>query len=212
MGGQRQTYQRKILFIKKEFQARIIAIILLCVFVFSNISLSLTIVFVSSFFADASINELLVSESFYSLVLPSLLIIQLMGLAVILYLGLFVSHRMAGPIYRLEKCAEQIETGDLSLNVRIRPHDEFQELAAAMDRMVGSVRAKVAGIRDMCANLKRSSARMSVRIDNDASESLKKEFADLVFMIESIDDLVSEFKLEKSPPPVPSDPSGGSAK
>ena len=212
MGGQRQAYQRKILFIKKEFQARIIAIILLCVFVFSNISLSLTIIFVSNFFADASINEVLVSESFYSLVVPSMLIIQAIGLAVILYLGLFVSHRMAGPIYRLEKCAEQIEAGDLSLNVRIRPHDEFQELAAAMDRMVKGVREKLTGIRDMCGSMKLSSGRLAADIERSSSESLKKEFADLAFMIESIDDLIGEFKLEKAPPPVSPESSPGEEK
>jgi methyl-accepting chemotaxis protein len=55
----------------------------------------------------------------------------------------FFSHLIAGPVYRFEKTLKEIKTGDLSMRVRIRPHDELQELAQDFDSAVASLREKV---------------------------------------------------------------------
>ncbi len=198
MGSGSQRYQRKILFIKKEFQARVIAIILLSVFVFANVSLSLMVVFMTGFFADQSINELIVSEKFFTMFVPSMLVIETIGLLLILYLGLFISHRMAGPIYRLEKCAAQIESGDLSFDVRIRPYDEFQEMASAMDSMVKGLRGKLLEIRGIFSSVRQSEKLVDGHLEKNDIEKARKEFGEMVFLIESLEELISEFKLEQN--------------
>ncbi|MGB0691849.1 MAG: hypothetical protein ACPGPD_04000 [Pseudomonadales bacterium] len=51
--------------------------------------------------------------------------------------GLFLSHRIAGPIYRLEKYMNQIRAGEEGLDpVRLRKGDFFPELADIVNGLV----------------------------------------------------------------------------
>lgn len=56
---------------------------------------------------------------------------------------LFLSHRIAGPLYRFEKAAQAIGGGNLSSEVSIRADDELQDVARSMDGMVADLRARV---------------------------------------------------------------------
>ena len=60
---------------------------------------------------------------------------------------LLFSHRIAGPLYRLEKSAEAIGRGDLALQIRLRTGDELQEFARAMDGMVRDLRSRAIQIQ-----------------------------------------------------------------
>ena len=77
----------------------------------------------------------------------------------------FLSHRIAGPLYRLEKTAAAIGNGDLSLQIRLRNGDELKALAKSMDGMVGDLHARVQEIQtqtrrlgDVIAQAKQQSA------------------------------------------------------
>jgi methyl-accepting chemotaxis protein len=66
---------------------------------------------------------------------------------------LLFSHRIAGPLHRLEKTARTIGDGDLSLQVRLRDGDELQGFARSMDTMVTALRAQVQQIREQTRQL-----------------------------------------------------------
>ncbi len=79
--------------------------------------------------------------------LPALAICTLAvaGAVAVLAAGrlLFLSHRIAGPLYRFEQTAQAIGNGDLSGAVRLRDGDELQDLARSMGGMVTGLRARV---------------------------------------------------------------------
>ena len=68
------------------------------------------------------------------------------GLIYILIIALFsitISHKIAGPIYRLEKDVKELGIdGDLTRVFGLRKRDEMQELAEALNIMVSSLRMK----------------------------------------------------------------------
>lgn len=69
-------------------------------------------------------------------------------LVVVVFLaGIFVSHRIAGPMHRFEKTAQAISNGDLSANFNIRKTDELQDIAAPLEKMVESLRKDMAEIK-----------------------------------------------------------------
>ena len=47
---------------------------------------------------------------------------------IILAVAVFLSHKLAGPIYRFEKSTEIIGSGDLTYRVHLRKYDELREL------------------------------------------------------------------------------------
>lgn len=57
--------------------------------------------------------------------------------------SIFVSHKIAGPIYRFERQAEAIGKGDLTLKFNLRPYDELKDLGVALEKMEGSLRNKI---------------------------------------------------------------------
>jgi methyl-accepting chemotaxis protein len=65
------------------------------------------------------------------------LIIQIILLLVIggSILGILISHKIAGPIYRLEKVVNDMAEGKKISAVKIRRYDEFHSLADALERL-----------------------------------------------------------------------------
>ncbi|MCG3205473.1 MAG: hypothetical protein KCHDKBKB_02194 [Elusimicrobia bacterium] len=62
---------------------------------------------------------------------------------VIFALTLFLSHFVAGPIFRFEKTFEQMRDGNLGGHVRLRGHDEFKESADLLNQALSSIRNKL---------------------------------------------------------------------
>lgn len=63
--------------------------------------------------------------------------------------GIFVSHRIAGPMYRFQKSAEAIRNGDLSVNFNIRKTDEMHETAVTLEEMVESLRKDIEQVKKL---------------------------------------------------------------
>lgn len=71
--------------------------------------------------------------------IPKLIIFVL----AVAFASIFVSHKIAGPIYRFEKEAKAIGEGDLTVKFKLRKGDELKELADALEKMVGVLRNKI---------------------------------------------------------------------
>jgi methyl-accepting chemotaxis protein len=54
-------------------------------------------------------------------------------------LGLLFSHKIAGPVYKIEKNVDEIANGNLSLRVRLRKGDELVDLADIVNKMVENI-------------------------------------------------------------------------
>lgn len=61
--------------------------------------------------------------------------------------GIFVSHRIAGPMYHFEKSARAIRNGNLSVNFNIRKTDEMKDAALSLEEMVESLRKDISEIK-----------------------------------------------------------------
>ncbi|MFA5090277.1 MAG: HAMP domain-containing protein [Candidatus Omnitrophota bacterium] len=76
-------------------------------------------------------------------VLNKINLIILFGLPVIcivvLSWGLLISHRIAGPLYRLEQDLDKIAGGDFSLRIRIRKKDELGSLVARINLLLDKI-------------------------------------------------------------------------
>ncbi len=49
---------------------------------------------------------------------------------------LFVSHKIAGPLYRLRKAMQEVAGGNLSAQMKLRQADQLQEVAVSFNDMV----------------------------------------------------------------------------
>ncbi len=72
---------------------------------------------------------------------------------VVIVLTLVSSHKIAGPIFRIQRELELVRQGDLTRQFTIRSTDQLQELARSLNVMTGALREKHLEIGGQCRSL-----------------------------------------------------------
>lgn len=108
--------------------------------------------------------------------------------AVIFVAGIFASHRIAGPLFRIEKSAEAIRRGDLTVNFHVRRGDEMKQTAHILDDMVDTLQADV-------ARIKAASLKLEERIDSVTSCLSEPEARLMRDLIDEIYAVSAKYKI-----------------
>ena len=167
--------RRKNYYIKKRFQRNFILKFFILVVAGALISGAIIYLMSAATLTTTFENSRLAIKRTADYILPSVLlsgavVIILIGLAAIV-VTLFTSHKIAGPLYRIEKDIEELASGNLDIKFRLRGGDEIKALARNLDEMAQSLRSKVAVIKKTLASLEASS--------KDASPEIKKDIQNL---------------------------------
>ncbi len=56
---------------------------------------------------------------------------------------LILSHRLAGPIYRLEKDLQDIARGNFSMRIKFRKKDELKSIAEGINKILDEIEKRV---------------------------------------------------------------------
>jgi methyl-accepting chemotaxis protein len=136
--------QRKNYFIDKDFQTRFIVRFCLCVAVMGGFIILALYALTGKATTVSFVNSRVVVQTTADFLFPLLLqtfVISMIvvGLATVI-VTLFISHRIAGPVYRFKSVLASLSEGDFSLGCRIRPTDSLQDVAAAFSTMLANVR------------------------------------------------------------------------
>jgi HAMP domain-containing protein len=54
---------------------------------------------------------------------------------------ILISHRVAGPLFRIQRTIDKVVRGEDVENINLRKHDELKELAAKINELIGVIRA-----------------------------------------------------------------------
>ncbi len=79
-------------------------------------------------------------EALRSQVLRQLIMSHIGAILVVFIISIFVSHRIAGPLYKLKKYFEELGKGNFNHTLRFRKTDYFQTLADDYNVLVGQIR------------------------------------------------------------------------
>ncbi|PKK91279.1 MAG: hypothetical protein CVV64_05800 [Candidatus Wallbacteria bacterium HGW-Wallbacteria-1] len=171
---------RRQIFIKKDFQLKIILIILLTVVIFANISgIIIYSFFTRSLGTDSLMDYLGVREP-SEIILQVIFITEAIGLITIFFITLFISHNMAGPIYKIEKSLVRISEGDLSEIINLRKGDEFHELAIELNCAIDGIREKLEIISASARKLEKSTETLA----NDQKVLIQEPLQELMNSID----------------------------
>lgn len=192
----------KIYFIKKEFQARFI--IKFCLIVIISALISGIILYFStnrqlggtypeSLNIIRVLNDTLAANLLYS-GLITIIVISIVTIA----LTLFASHKIAGPLYRLEKNVEIIGDGDLTLETHLRENDEITSVAEALNKMTLGLRSNMIDIRNDLDDVKNISKEIETLIKSKKApeREINKLFARLSNKIKSLNNSASRFTVK----------------
>lgn len=148
---QRKDNKRKKVYIKKDFQFKFI--LKFCLILLMGVILSTSILlFLSQETLTSSFeNSRLVIENTNMAILPAVIVTNLITLGIIciaaIFVTLYISHRIAGPMFRFEKDLEEIKKGNLKVAVNLRKKDQFPEIAESLNLMTQSFHGKLTRIK-----------------------------------------------------------------
>ncbi len=137
----RPRFKRKQFIVARGFQLKYAGIILLLMFLtagFCSYAIYYTTMIsfgekLASVYPQGQLVSIVNLVNFRILV--SILVISpLVG-----FLGIYLSHKIAGPIYRIEKSIGGMVAGDLSSHITLRRGDEMVTLADSVNRLTDSL-------------------------------------------------------------------------
>ncbi|MFQ6618488.1 MAG: HAMP domain-containing protein [Fidelibacterota bacterium] len=137
------------------------------------------------------LNRNLVKYLFYSLSFQFIFI----ALAT-LFISLFASHKIAGPLIRLEKTCEQIGRGELPQSLKIRAKDQVQNLAQSMDNFIQELRRRIERIGVRKENIKDKKQEINRFFKEKRLDLVQKEFKKFESELEAVESILNLFKIE----------------
>jgi methyl-accepting chemotaxis protein len=145
-------YKRRNYFIKKNFQGKLI----LGYFLFMLGGCLLFTVILAALSADTLTvvyrnNDLQLGQTPLMLlkqVLTAHWIFIVVGGGIIIVAAMLITHRMAGPIFRLERAVNNMVSGRLDDVICLRGHDEGKEIAAQLNQFNSELSKKIRQIEN----------------------------------------------------------------
>jgi methyl-accepting chemotaxis protein len=128
--------------IKRNFQFNIVMSFIVLGGALATATFAAARILLARYADEIPVREVLVIEA-------QTFFISIILVAVFSYIfGLWSSHKIAGPLYRIEHGLWQIESGDLTANVFFRKGDFLHETGEAFNRAAESVRVRVKSGRE----------------------------------------------------------------
>ena len=150
---QNTGHKRKQYLVARKFQLKYVGIILMLVFL-TGILCSYVVYYTAMFLFGDKLANVYPQGRLMSIVntvniriLLSLLLIT----PLIVVIGIYASHRIAGPIYRIEKFLDGMASGEFSTPLRLRKKDELINLADGINRAVEGIKTTIRQEREILA-------------------------------------------------------------
>ncbi len=191
--------KRHIYLIKTGLQLRYMAILVVCM-----LTVSMTvgwIVYRTSWGQIVNTEDLTIDKlsNIFEQVNSQLFWWVIAFTGIIAFISLFVSHKIAGPVYRLEESMKLLASGDLTHKVHLRQGDELGDLKDAFNKMSESLNKMVYKDREVIERLAKTGENLQKKVDNKnlTKESLEEITYELNAIIEELKLVTSEFKLSE---------------
>ena len=182
-------YKRRNYFINKAFQSEFILKFCGLVILGSALFGIILYIFSKNALTTSFENSRLVIKSTADYIFPGLLF---GGLLVAVFTAIaagavvmLMTHRIAGPMYRFEKYINDIGSGKLYSDLKIRQKDQFQNMVGALNKMTGDLKMGLGEVNIVSAKLDKLIGELS---DSSTREILLKE---------DIKRIVNELKKDK---------------
>jgi len=154
--------RRRNYYIKREFQRDFI--MKFCLVVLAGAFMSGAIIYCMSMSTSTTSfeNLRLVIRSTADYILPAVLlsgivVIIVTGIAAV-FITLMASHKIVGPLYRIEQDIKQFASGNLAQEFNLRQGDEVKPIAEALNSMAHCLRDEVGSLKAAVAELESAAA------------------------------------------------------
>ncbi len=136
--------KRTRLFIARRFQIRYITLIL--IFMFTTAIVTGYMVYVTTWIMFGEKLAAVYPQGLLLDIVNKVNMVLLMRLVflspLVILIGLVLSNRIAGPIYRIQRFLRRVSTGNYDERLKLREKDELQDVAGSINHLVSKLRSE----------------------------------------------------------------------
>jgi methyl-accepting chemotaxis protein len=172
--------KRKKYFVNKKFQTEFIVKFCFLLTLGAVISGGIIYLMSRSTLTTTFVNSRLVIKSTADFILPTVFLsgavtVVLISLATIA-IALFLTHRIVGPLYRLERVVDLVAAGDLTVCFHLRKKDEMKTLAANFKKMTEGLNESIGTMKSIAGRLKTEINSQKGKEDLEALEGILSRY------------------------------------
>lgn len=123
-------------------------------------------------------------------------LVVFLPLAVIALHSIFISHKVAGPLYRFNRIFEALEQGSLPKPAKLRKGDYLQSEMDQINRMVVSLRTRIEEIKRINGDLSDELSAACQDIGSALPEKQFQSLKDLESRGKQLEEKLGDFKIE----------------
>jgi len=187
---------RRNYFIDKAFQSNFIFRFSLLVAFGGALTIALLYLLAGQSTTVAIVNSRVVVNTTADFILP--ILVQTVAIVTILVgfstaiVTLFISHRIAGPMFRFKKVIQRLGEGDFSSEFNIRSSDQLREIADLMNAMIRTNKLELTKIRAQAILLKSKLESIS---EKDVPQHLHGALYDARRLSQDLETTIHFFKI-----------------
>ena len=174
-------FRRRNYFINKKFQTDFSIKFLVVIVIEAIMALGLFLYLSKGTLTTGYIGSELKISRTYDFFLPMLLLSNIIIVGVTGIIGIavliFMSHRIAGPMFRFEKVLDEISKGDLTYKFKLREGDQFKELEKRINELTGTLDSKAGNLKSGLTEISKMLSRLQTLA---SAHSTDKDFERLL--------------------------------
>jgi len=133
-----------------------------------------------------------------------------LSMAVSALMSFFVTHKFAGPLYRIEQILRKVEQGHLPAAVRIRRGDDIQEFADVVESAFKVITLALTAIKEQQALAANELAALQGKVTAGSNGEILRRLDGIVRNHKEIENILANFKIhtQRSPDAEPAEEQG----
>jgi methyl-accepting chemotaxis protein len=109
--------------------------------------------------------------------------------------SIYVTHKIAGPLYRIRNVMRTVGAGDLTRRVTIRNRDYLREDADVINESIDKIHRKIADLSAISQSIDATAADLGRVIDQGSPDETRQRFGELSDEIESLRETLGYFTV-----------------
>ena len=183
-----QTFKRKQIYINMDLQFKYSLVLIFTMFVeMVIVGLALLYVFSQPKPDIPGANIYFI----YKVVLAIILFLTLCNITV----GVYLSHKVAGPLFRFVMCIRELANGNFKIQVNLRKGDEMRELESAFNDMTDKVRNQVRQDRQKLKDIQEALGVMEVSLAKNVGKPEKDKIIEEIKYIRETSEQIENFYI-----------------
>ncbi|NLE64521.1 MAG: methyl-accepting chemotaxis protein [Elusimicrobia bacterium] len=190
-----KVYKRRQYFIDKDFQSGFILKFLGVVAAGSGLTVILLYLFslhsTTVAFVNARVTVMTTADFLVPILLQTMAVVTVLvslGAAVVM---VFVSHKIAGPLYRFKQTFRELGNGNFTNQVRLRKGDQLHEVASDFNQMITALRNQIHAIDAALTDVRSA---MEAIGEYNVEDNKRKHFLELRQKVQELERAASFFK------------------